>query len=61
MDWLRLPIDRCGKRRPYVRQRGVLMTDEARRFGTSCTTEKRTVVDAQGNKQEVVFMKRETP
>lgn len=47
---------RCHTRRPYVRPKGELMTEEAMKYGTLCNTEKRTVVDPQGDEHEVTFL-----
>lgn len=47
---------RCCRRAPYRRPRGVLMTDEAREYGTPCATEFRDVPDGQGNVHQALFL-----
>jgi hypothetical protein len=35
------------------------MTEEAMKYGTLCNTEKRTVVDPQGDEHEVTFLEQD--
>lgn len=55
-----MAIRNCYPRRPYVRPKGELMTEEAMKYGTPCNTEKRTIVDPQGNEHDVTFLEEES-